>query len=140
MNDDLINSIPGAAAFADWYGQFPHFHDADASLELDQEGNCTITLTGARMTSHVTADGFIVLDKHYEATLRIKQATSVALSGFMPGGIILQALQIDRVPDGYRVEIDGSTYGLSGTISARTLQFEFRPTEPAAGSKGKSYG
>lgn len=128
MDNDLIEKIPGATAFRDWYGWFPGFHDAYAALVLDQAGNCIITLKGYQITDRVKPDGFFELEKHYRATLRLSGVSSASFAGFMPGEIILDGLEFTRDTDGIRLEICGSTYGLSGTLVARGIELEFEPT------------
>jgi len=134
VRDDLIEKIRGAAAFRDWYGWFPGFHDAHASLTLDQSGNCTITLKGYQITERVKPDGFFELEKHYRVVLRLSGVTSASLAGFMPGEAILDGVTFAEHEDGFWLELSGNTYGMSGIITARRVELEFEPADGDNGS------
>ena len=129
MNNDLIEKIPGATAFRDWFGWFPGFHDAHAALVLDQAGNCMITLKGYQLTERLKPDGFFELEKHYRVVLRLSGISFASFAGFMPGEAILVGVEFTESEEGIRLEISGDTYGLSGTLVARQVELEFEPTD-----------
>jgi len=133
MNNDLIEKIPGATAFRDWYGWFPGFHDAHAALTLDHAGNCTITLKGYQITERVKPDGFFELEKHYRMVLRLNGVSLASFEGFMPGEAILDGLEFTEEEAGIRLEICGGAYGLSGALVAQRVELEFEPTDDSFG-------
>lgn len=132
MAIDCIDEIQGAAELSDWFGGFPSFHDAYAQLQLSGEGTGWLKVRCARMTDRRDENCYIVLEKHFIATLFFEEMKSVSLSDFMPGEIIIGQLDFKKIDGAIEVDFD-TAYGLAGTISAGRIRIEF---EPAAAKGG----
>ena len=130
MTCDCIDAIPGAAELRDWFGGFPSFHDGYARLQVSSDGSGWIKLRAGRMTDRTDADGYFILEKHFAAQITLGDLVSVSLGDFMPGELIIGALDIRRTPVGFVIGIDTS-YGLAGTIVAGKIDMAFVPL-PAA--------
>lgn len=120
----------GADALAAWFGHWPSFHDAEIhELRLNQQGVSRLRVHTWRMTDHVDADGYYVLEKHVMVTFNIKQIATLVLDGFSHQNVISE-LMIERVADGLVMTLE-PCYGLSGMIEAGEIAVEFTPIEPS---------
>jgi hypothetical protein len=131
LDQRLIERIPGAAELAQWFGRFPHFHDAYVrDFQLKHDGSGYFRLHGWNMTSQIDERGYYVLDKHFLAEIVFSDAVSVSLSDFLPGAAIIGDLAISPVDDCFELTFD-SSYGFAGTVKAKALRISFQPGAPA---------
>ena len=124
------DGIPGAAELTEWYGGYPGFHDANATIQLFEDGTALLKISGHKMTDRVDEKGFFILEKHFVATFFFNELVSLSLSDFLPGHAILFQLDIVKSGDVFEVQFE-SSYGFCGSIHARKLSVRFEPLTSA---------
>jgi hypothetical protein len=128
VNPDLLNQIPGANDVVGWFGDFPVFHDADIlEFRLGGEGRGLLKLKAFEMTDQVDEKGYFVCKKHCLVTFRLEEVTSVELSDFMPGQVIIFALRIDKDDaEEFILQIE-SARGFGGALRMKGLSVTLEP-------------
>ena len=127
MDSNITERIPGAAELIQWFGKFPHFHDANVEeLHVRGDGSGTLRIKSWRMTDRVDEKGYFVLEKHFVATFQLMGISHVELSEFQPGQAILFSLEINESDTGFELVLE-SSYGVSGSIRLQALQLTFEP-------------
>jgi len=139
-DESLFASLPGGQAIIDWFGFCPQFHDGHFEKLEIAGGDATLTVQGFRMTDHVDAAGFFVLDRRASVTLHMRGVSGVKLEG--DAGSIISRLIIRRLdadapasewiscmgPASGDIEVTFDTsVGLYGSIFAKELEFEIQP-------------
>jgi hypothetical protein len=129
MSASVLTSIPGGQALVDWFGFAHRFHDAEMQdITLASGGSSTLRLRTWRITNALDGRGYFILDKHVIVTIVLEEITYVALEHFnLPG--IVHDLDMTGVAGGFQVRWTGS-YGIEGTLMAKSIRIDFTPTEP----------
>src|SRR5690242_1608664 len=127
MAIDCIAEIPGAAELSDWFGGFPSFHDAKAEFQINSDGTGWLRTSGFRMGDQVDAEGFYVLEKRFVALFYFNEITSVSITDFMPGQVILDELDIKKTDGAIQVNFIDTAWGASGYVEAKSVRVEFEP-------------
>lgn len=139
-NEVPFASIPGGSAFVEWFGSEPNFHDATLIDLVLADGSAILRLKTFRMTNRVAPGGHYILDRHAVVTLHLSGVTGVSLIGNAASIILCLNIQrVDVTPSGfstcagpgptdYRIRLE-ATYGLEGSIFARSLSMAFVPIE-----------
>ena len=130
---DIQSEIPGAQDLISWFGSWPSFHDAEIfSLQLNRSAVSRLLLYTSRNTGAIDSRGFYVHDQHTIVTFLFGDVTDCTLDGFNHQNVV-SGVSIAKVVKSnhtaYEVMLD-STFGLGGTIRARSLRIEFRPGKP----------
>ncbi|MDX8524996.1 Imm50 family immunity protein [Mesorhizobium sp. MSK_1335] len=131
---DAFVEIEGAKALIDWLGFVPSFHDARLiGIELSSNQSGWLRLEAFRMTDKIDKDGYFILDRHVLVTLTLGEIKAVSLDHFTTTGIVGH-MRITRTDKRYRIAWD-SSYGVEGSITAKSLRIDFVPShpEPAVG-------
>lgn len=138
----FLAALPGGRTLLDWFGDVPHFHDAEViGLVLGPRGRGILRLHAWRTTDEADARGVLVLDRHAVVTITLDAVEHVALDDFDLPGIVLR---LDIAPaivgkgcgaPGTGVELRWTgAYGVEGVIRARRARVRLRPGQPAAPS------
>jgi hypothetical protein len=130
-----------------WFGEVPHFHDAEiVSLNLNRRDPSTLTIHFWRRLAHAAgfAPNVMELEGEIVVTFTIEGIMDLQLDGFSHQNVIF-GLALRRAPDrpdrrpfygldssptDYELELE-PCYGLAGRIRARTIRVEFTPGKPA---------
>jgi hypothetical protein len=125
-----VESVAGAQELYDWFGYWPHFHDAEIiKFHLDSGTPSTLAVHTWEMTNKVNAVGFYELIKHVVVEFSFGRVTSVNLQNPWEHSILFD-LEIHKMESGFRIDLS-SSYGLSGTIEANEVSVQIAPGKPA---------
>ncbi len=129
-NDDWISAnIQGAAAFIDWFERWPSFHDAEIiELHLSRRESSWIKIHTWKNTDELDAEGCFGTDKNVVVTFRMLDVKALELNDFSGQNVIF-ALGIGPTGEGVELRLSPG-YGLSGLISAASVNVEFVPGLP----------
>ena len=127
----MIPDVPGADAFAAWFGHWPSFHDAEIlELHLSRDSASWLKMHTWLMTGQVGADGYYVLDKHAVVTFHMEEVTDLELAGFSGQNVIF-GVEVTRTENGYRLALD-PCFGLFGYLEAERMSIALSPGQPEA--------
>ncbi len=127
--DWIIDNIPGAKAFIDWFGSWPSFHDAEViELHLSRSESSWIKIHTWKRTEKVDAEGFFVSDKNAIVTFEMSDVEDLELNGFS-GQNVISKLEILPIEESFELELS-HCYGVSGRIKAANISIEFAPGTP----------
>ena len=142
MTDEAtLQDIPGGRALLDWFGSVHRFHDAELlEIDLNSKGPSTLRIHTWRMTDKVDARGYFELDKHVVVTITLEGVTDISLAEFNLPGIIFD-LEVTTTDESTQSPWNRSSiqltwsgsYGVAGTLRAKTARFDLQPGKPAGG-------
>ena len=126
---DLIQSIPGATEFIEWFGGWPSFHDAEVlRICLDRANISTVEIHVFKMTSEVDNEGHYVLTNHAKLRFLLDDISGCNLTEFSHQNVI-DDLQILPAEERHQIKLF-SIYGVDGDITGKIIVLEFEPGIP----------
>jgi hypothetical protein len=128
---EALSEIAGGPDLLAWFGGcLPSFHDAEVlGLELDRNGAiCRMRVHTWEMSREVDEAGYYRRVRDVVVSFEVGGVTELNLDGFNHQNVVF-GLYVERSDDGFRMELEPS-YGLSGTITARTLRVALEPGVP----------
>ncbi|AWN46647.1 hypothetical protein DK419_10245 [Methylobacterium terrae] len=144
-DETLVASLSGGRALIDWFGCCPSFHDAILERVAIADGDASLALRAFRMTDQTDENGCFILDRHADVIIQMRCVTGLRLTGDAVS--IISALTVRRLPatpdrsewptcDGPAagdIEVAfGTSIGLTGSVYAKTVEFELTPAEEPA--------
>ena len=125
----IPQSVEGAQAVADWFGEWPSFHDAEVlELHLARRGVSWLKLHAWRRTDEVEADGTFVLDRHAVVSFQLQDVLDLELADFS-GQNVIAGLSIEPGERGLRLVLQ-PCFGLAGYIEASAISVHLAPGRP----------
>jgi hypothetical protein len=115
--------IPGADAVISFFGRWPSFHDTEIlTLHIDRESKRSFLRIRAFTTTDQTdASGHFVRDRDALVRFDFSGIRALSIEGEAADGQnVVQSLRVERVNDGYRLEL-APCYGLAGVLEVATL-------------------
>ena len=128
---EVLGEIAGGDDLLAWFGgHLPWFHDAEIlGLELDRAGAiCRIRVHTWEISDEVDETGHFLLSRHLVALFELSGVTELRLEEFNHQNVIF-GLFVERSVHGYRIELE-PCYGLSGSITAKTVRITLQPGIP----------
>lgn len=118
--------VPGAAELFAWFGFWPTFHDAEVlSLHLDRAGASHLRVHTWERTDELDSRRCYIVRKHVIVMFIGEGISQLELDGFSHQNVLAE-LTLTPSPDGYELKM-WPCYGISGTITARSLRIELEP-------------
>jgi Immunity protein 50 len=125
-----LESIAGAQELYDWFGYWPHFHDAEiVKFRLDLSAPCSLLVHTWEMTKRADAQGYYELTKHVVVDFTLEGVSALDLQDPLDHSILFD-LGVEKTETGFRLSMSAS-YGLSGTIRTQNLSLIIKPGKPS---------
>ena len=128
MDNELVKKIPGAAAFRDWHGWFPGFHDVRATMISRPDGSFAITLKTHQLADIAKLDGSLKMGKQFRVDLSVSGIIDTSFPSAPPFDVTLDGASFVEHEEGIWMEFDdGGDFWCF--ILAQNVELAFEPVE-----------
>ena len=128
---EWLAEVPGATELFEWFGFWPSFHDAEVlSISLTRTGASIVRVHTFETTDKVDAKGYFVSQKHVVVSFLLEDVSTCDLAWFNNQNALF-GMTLTRVDDGFELNMRAA-YGVSGSITARSIRVEIAPGIPDA--------
>ncbi|HEY9715969.1 MAG TPA: Imm50 family immunity protein [Trichormus sp.] len=127
-----LENLPGAIEVINWFGYMPSFHDAEViEICLRRDADSSIAVHCWHTSNELDEHGNFVQIKDAVVTFILTEVSDLALNEFNQQNVIF-SLDVTSVDDGFVLEMQGS-YGVAGTISAKSISVRLLAGKPSRG-------
>lgn len=126
----MTPKITGADSVANWFGEWPSFHDAEImTLHIDRErGASFMRVRAFTRSNRVDSDGHFIRERDALVVFEFTGIRSIRIEGEDADvQNVISGLIVEDLNDGFRLSL-GPCYGIAGEIVVKELTVRLEST------------